>query len=155
MYFMLIFIHVYSYCSFILFFREKVHCKGIKCQNLLKHKGRNKSSITYNIKFMYRCMYTCFIYLYCCLVGRSSISVLSVCQVAGTAGPVCSVLTVTVLLPTAGTAGDQGRTPPDQQRPQNLWVRGLQTQPPNVKGLQTQPPNQSNFRSSLFCLITA
>lgn len=128
MYFMLIFIHVYSYCSFIPFLREKVHCKGIKCQNLLKHKGKNKSS--YSIKYMNRCMYTCFIYLYCCLVSWSSISVLSVCQVAGTAGPVCKVLTVTVLLSTAGTAGDQGRTPPDQQRPQNMWVQGLQTKTP-------------------------
>lgn len=56
----------------------------------------------------------------CCLVSGSSISVLSVCQVAGTAGSLCPVLTVTVLLPTAGQEGDQGRTPPDQQRPQNL-----------------------------------
>lgn len=54
------------------------------------------------------------------LVSGSSISVLSVCQVAGTTGSLCPVLTVTVLLPTAGQEGDQGRTPPDQQRPQNL-----------------------------------
>lgn len=65
-------------------------------------------------------LYTCFIELYCCLVSGGSISVLSVCQVAGTAGSLCPVLTVTVLLPTVGQEGDQGRTPPDQQRSQNL-----------------------------------
>lgn len=69
---------------------------------------------------MNRCYTLASFNFYCSSVSGSSISVLSVCQVAGTAGSLCPVLTVTILLPTVGQEGDQGRTPPDQQRPQNL-----------------------------------